>query len=200
MPVNTYWGPHFGTSFASLAACNTCLDSRDNSKYHIYLPILFHRFSSNVRLRLRAFGAQTPSELVITYMAWFRRSRRHCCLSLFAQMSVFWTKSRLLPVFTCIFALSATYFDILARRALIKSHNPMILCLSNARSGYLHFGASFVALRALIREIIPNTIHTHITHPPTWPNSNFHRLFDSGFASSALSLRLNKNTSRRLCK
>ena len=35
----------------------------------------------------------------------------------------------------------------------------MILYLSNARSGDLHFGTSFVALRALVREIIPNTIH-----------------------------------------
>ena len=62
------------------------------------------------------------------------------------------------------FSLSATYFDIFARRALVRSRTPMILCLSNARSGNLHFGASFVALRPLIREIIPNTIHTH---PPT---------------------------------
>ena len=30
------------------------------------------------------------------------------------------------------------------------------------------------------------------THPPTWPKSDFHRLFDSGFAPSAISLRLNK--------
>ena len=37
----------------------------------------------------------------------------------------------------------------------------MIWCLSNARSGDLHFGTSLVALRALVREIIPNTIHTH---------------------------------------
>ena len=65
----------------------------------------------------------------------------------------------------------------------------MIWCLSNARSGDLHFGISFVALRALVREIIPNTIHTY---PHTWPNSDFHRLFDSGFAPSALSLRLKK--------
>ena len=33
----------------------------------------------------------------------------------------------------------------------------MIWCLSNARSGDLHFGTLFVALRALVREIIPNT-------------------------------------------
>ena len=57
------------------------------------------------------------------------------------------------------------------------------------------FGTSFVALRALVREIIPNTIHMYIhTYPPiyipTWPNPDFHRLFDSGFAPSALSLRL----------
>ena len=41
----------------------------------------------------------------------------------------------------------------------------MILCLSNALSGDLPFGISFVALRALVREIIPNAIHTH---PPTY--------------------------------
>ena len=31
------------------------------------------------------------------------------------------------------------------------------------------FGTTFVALRALVREIIPNTIHTHLpaTHKPT---------------------------------
>ena len=73
--------------------------------------------------------------------------------------------SRLLPAFTCIFALNVTYFDIFARRALVRSGTPMILCLSNARSGDLYLGYSFVALRALVREIIPNTSHTH---PPTY--------------------------------
>ena len=58
-------------------------------------------------------------------------------------------------------ALSATYFASFARRALVRSHTPMIWCLSNARSRDLHFGISFVALRALVREIIPNTIHTY---------------------------------------
>ena len=58
------------------------------------------------------------------------------------------------------FALSADYFGIFARRALVRSRTPMILCLSNARSGDQHFGTSFVALRALVCEIIPNTIHT----------------------------------------
>ena len=62
------------------------------------------------------------------------------------------------------FALSATYFVIFSRRALVRNRTPMILCLSNARSGDLHFGTPFVGLRALVREIIPNTIHTH---PPT---------------------------------
>ena len=69
-----------------------------------------------------------------------------------------------MPVFTCILALSATYFGSFARRALVRGRTPMIWCLSNARSGDLHFDISFVALRALVREIIPNTIHTH---PPT---------------------------------
>ena len=53
------------------------------------------------------------------------------------------------------------------------------------------FGASFVALRALVREIIPNAIPYPATQIPTWPRSDFHRLFDSSFAPSALSLRLN---------
>ena len=71
----------------------------------------------------------------------------------------------LLPVFTCIFffALSATYFGISARHAFVRSRTPMILCLSNARSGDLHFDTSFVALHALVREIIPNTMHTQMT-------------------------------------
>ena len=60
------------------------------------------------------------------------------------------------------FALNAIYFVIFARRALVRSRTTMILCLSNARSGDLHFGTSFVTLRALVREIIPNTIHTYI--------------------------------------
>ena len=60
-------------------------------------------------------------------------------------------------------------------------------CISN-----IHLVFSFVALRALVREIFTNTIHTQPpTYLPTWPRSDFHRLFNSGFAPSALSLRLN---------
>ena len=59
-------------------------------------------------------------------------------------------------------SLSATYFDIFARRALVRGRTPMILCLSNARSRDLNFNTSFVVRHALVREIIPNTIHTHI--------------------------------------
>ena len=95
-------------------------------------------------------------------------------------LNYFWTKSRLLPVFTCIFALSATYFGIFARRAFVRCPTPMIVCLSNARSGDLHFDTSFVALHTLVREIITNTIHTYIhTYIHTWPKSDFLRLFDS---------------------
>ena len=61
-----------------------------------------------------------------------------------------------------ILALSATYFGSFARLSLVRSRTPMIWCLSNARSGDLQFGTSFVALRALVREIIANTIPTHI--------------------------------------
>ena len=78
-----------------------------------------------------------------------------------------------MPVFTCIFdlTLNATYFDIFARRALVRSRIPMILCLSNARSGYLHYDTSFIALHALVREIIANTIHTY---PPTYIQTYIH--------------------------
>ena len=128
-----------------------------------------------------------PSELVIACMTCFRR--RHCRLSFFLSN---WLSSEIRVGFChysrAFFALGAIYFAIFARRALVRSRTPMILCLSNARSGDLHFGTSFVALRALVREIIPNTIYTYMH---TWPKSDFHRLFDSGFAPSALSLRLN---------
>ena len=58
--------------------------------------------------------------------------------------------------------MSTTYFGIFARRALVRRRTPMVLCLSNARSGDLHFDTSFVALHVLVREIIPNTIPTYI--------------------------------------
>ena len=60
----------------------------------------------------------------------------------------------------------------------------------------------FVPWYLICCKIIPNTIHTQLpihTQPhniPTWPRSDFHRLFDSGFAPSALSLRLNNTTHR----
>ena len=61
--------------FWYLICCATCLGSRDNSKYHTYtLHSHPHTlmteigFSSIVRLWLRAFGAQPPSELVIASM------------------------------------------------------------------------------------------------------------------------------------
>ena len=51
---------------------------------------------------------------------------------------------------------------------------------------------TFVALRALVREIIPNTIHTYIhTH---MTEVGFNRLFDSSFAPSPRSIRLNKQS------
>ena len=83
--------------------------------------------------------------------------------------------SMLLLVFTCIFALSANHFGIFARRALVRCRIPMILCPSNVRSGGLHFGTSFVALRALVRELIPNTIHRYHTYPITpYPHTHIH--------------------------
>ena len=55
----------------------------------------------------------------------------------------------------------------------------MIWCLSNARSGDLQFGASFIALRALVREIIPNRgkrpYYAHLTGKRIlWPNHWLH--------------------------
>ena len=69
-----------------------------------------------------------------------------------------------LRVGCCQYSRAFCLERIFARRALVRSRTPMISCLSNARSGDLHFGTSFVALRALVREIIPNTIPSH---PPT---------------------------------
>ena len=47
------------------------------------------------------------------------------------------------------FALGAIYFGIFARRAHVRSRTPMILCLSIARSGNLHFGTSFCCATCL---------------------------------------------------
>ena len=178
-------------TFWYLICCAACFGSRDNSKYHTnHLPSHPQTYALHDRDRI-FFDCLTPaSRLRRSASVWTRDGMPGTVQSgaMPFAVAIFWTKSRLLPVFTCILALSATYFGNFARCALVWSRTPMILCLSNARSWYLHFGISFVALRALVREIIPNTIHTH---PHTWPNSDFHRLFDSGFAPSALSLRLN---------
>ena len=61
------------------------------------------------------------------------------------------------------FALRATYFGIYSRHAVVRNRTPMTLYnLTNARSGDLHFGTPFVALPALVREIISNAIHTYM--------------------------------------
>ena len=58
-----------------LIRCAMCLGLRDNSNEIPYTPSHPHTymteigFSSIVRLRLRAFGAQPPSELMIACMA-----------------------------------------------------------------------------------------------------------------------------------
>ena len=157
--------PLLTSTFWYLICSATCLGSRDTSKYHTRYPATqmpiwpiseFHRlFDSGF----------APSALSLRLNSWshaWHDPDGGNAVYLFFCVIVFWTKGRLLPIFTCIFGLSATYFGIFARRALVRSRTPMILCLSNARSGDLHFGVSFVAPRALVREIIPNTIHTHI--------------------------------------
>ena len=157
--IDTY--VHFGTSCVPLRAfvCeilpNTidtqpprCLHDRYRNFIDCSTPVSRLRRSAFVWTRDRMHGMIQPEAMPFIFF---------CVI-------VFWNKNRLLPIFTCIFGLSATYFDIFARRALVRSRTPMILCLSNARSGDLHFGVSFVALRALVREIIPNTIHTHVPH------------------------------------
>ena len=130
-----------------------------NSPSHTHMTEI--GYSSIVRLRLCAFGAQTPSGTRdgIPGMSKRRQYRFSFCLRncLSSELKVDYCRySR------AFFALSATYFGIFVRRAFVRSRTPMILCLSNARSGDLHFNTSFVALHALVREIIPNTIHTYI--------------------------------------
>ena len=92
----------------------------------------------------------------------------------------------MLPVFTCIFALSATYFVIFARRALVRNRSPMI-CLCNELFTGLEHDTTLDSLNALDREISLKNIQTYMA----LPEPAFHRLLDSGFAPSALSLCLN---------
>ena len=158
--------PLLKPTFLYLIRCATCLGLGDNSNEIPYTPSHPHthmteiEFSSIVRLRLRAFGAQPPSELMIACIAWFRR--RQCCLSFLHHCLSSELRVGYRQYSRAFFALSATYFGIFSRRALVRNRTSMILCLSNARSGDLHFGTPFVALRALVREIIPNTIPTYI--------------------------------------
>ena len=117
-------------------------------------------FSSFVRLRFRAFGAQPP--LNSWFHAW-HDSDGGIAVSFFSTCLSSELRVGFCQYSRAVFSLGATYLGIFARRALVRSCTPMILCLSNDRSWDLHFGTSFVALRALVREIIPNTIHTYMT-------------------------------------
>ena len=64
-----------------LVYCATCLGSRDNSKYHThphtYIPTYMTQvgFPSIVWLRLRAFGAQPPSELLNYAMLYYESTQ-----------------------------------------------------------------------------------------------------------------------------
>ena len=89
-------------------------------------------FSSFVPLRFRAFGAHASGT----------RDRMHDMIQTKALPFIFFFSNCLsseLRVEFCqysraFFALSAIHFGIFARRALVRSRTPMILCLSNARS------------------------------------------------------------------
>ena len=163
--------PLLRSTFWYHICCATCFGSRDNSKYHTYQLTqpptnLRPTWPTSDFHRLFDSGF-APSALSIRLNSWWHAwhdSVEGNAVCRFCLLSIFWTKSRLLPVFTCILALSATYLGSFARRALVKSRTPMIWCLSNARSRDLQFGASSVALRALVREIIPNIP----TYPPTY--------------------------------
>ena len=66
MPVNTYTETYILVHLLHLLhALHALVREIIPNTIHTYF---FHRFSSIVRLRLRAFGAQTPSELVIAYL------------------------------------------------------------------------------------------------------------------------------------
>ena len=72
-----------------LVYCATCLGSRDNSKYltHIHTYMTQVGFPSIVWLRLRAFGAQPPSELLRSCFICQDRFQNQ----LFYQLSSFFT-------------------------------------------------------------------------------------------------------------
>ena len=80
-----------------------------------------------------------------------------------------------------------------ATRSLGTFHIPIISCLSSLLFTRLSYGTTLNSLCALNRQIFAKPIHANIyTCIHTWPEPIFYRLLDSGFAPSALSLRLNK--------
>ena len=167
--------PLLRPTFWYLICCATCLGSRDNSKYHTDSTTHIGTHITEIGFFHRLFDSgYAPSTLSLRLNSWshawhdsdggnvvnnfFLRN----CLS--SKLRVF----TLLPVLTFIFALSATYFGIFARRALVRSRTPMIICLSIARSGDLHFATTFVVLDALVREIIAN-----LPYIPTYQGCGF---------------------------
>ena len=82
----------------------------------------------------------------------------------------------------------AIFFSIFTCRALVRNRTLMISCLCNVLFTGLQHDTTLDSLSALYHEISLKNIHTYIQ---TWPEPVFHRLLDSSFAPSALSLRLN---------
>ena len=80
-------------------------------------------------------------------------------------------------------------------------HIPIISCLSSVLFKRLSYGTTLDSLGALNHQIFAKTTHTYMhtytqTYTHTWPEQIFYWLLDSGFAPSALSLRLNKSNEK----
>ena len=105
-------------TFWYLICCAACFGSRDNSIYHTYpltqpptnLSYMTEiGFSSIVRLGLRVFGAQHPSELLMAYLAWLK------------ELTQLWKSRRIYPKYMPKCSVGST--DHLCKFLLKKLRN-----------------------------------------------------------------------------
>ena len=134
--------------------------------------------------------------LVTACMALFRRRQGYLSGDYFSVTPVFRTESMLLLKSTFIFLKAPSVkqsFSIFTCCALVRNRTLMISCLCNVLFMGLQHDTTLDSLSALDREISLKNIHTYIhTFIQAWREPVFHRLLESGFAPSALSLRLSE--------
>ena len=171
-----YWDLHFGTVFVALRVlvCEIIPNTRPCRYTHPATHIPMHD-------RDRIFiECSTPTSRLRCSASVWTRDRMHVMIQteamsfiLFAYLYVFWTKSKLLPLFTSIFALSGTYFGMFARRAHVRSRTPMILCLQQCpfrRPTFWYLACCATCLGSRDNFKYHTRIHIHIYIPITHPH------------------------------